>query len=50
MVNSPTFVGRARRSEPIPNDFAGRWGWDGWCVSETLEGLVTSLSERSEDP
>jgi len=24
MVNSPTFVGRARRSEPIPNDFAAR--------------------------
>jgi hypothetical protein len=29
MVNSPTFVGRARRSEPIPNDFAAGVGTAG---------------------
>lgn len=44
MVNSPTFVGRARRSESrfcadlgCPEGFGGGWG-----VHEALEGFVTN--------
>lgn len=45
MVNSPTFVGRARRSESrFHNDFAAGRGWGGWGGFEAVEGFVTSLA------
>jgi len=49
MVNSPTFVGRARRSESrFHNDFAARRGrGGGWGVSEGLEGFATTLPGMS---
>lgn len=54
MVNSPTFVGRARRSEPIPNDFAAGVGTAGafpsgrLCdqLSGWLRGLQLLRSQR----
>lgn len=49
MVNSPTFVGRARRSESrFHNDLAARRGGAvGRNVSEAVEGLVTRLEGGS---
>jgi hypothetical protein len=44
MVNSPTFVGRARRSESrFHNDFAARRVGRGWCVSEARGSLCDQL-------
>lgn len=48
MVDSPTFVGRARRSEcRFHSDFAAGGVWACWSVSEALEGFVTSLAGGS---
>ncbi len=48
MVNPPTFVGRARRSESrFHNDFAAGRVRGGWSVSEAVEGFVTSLADSS---
>jgi len=45
MVNSPTLVRRAPRSESrFHNDFATRGVSVGWGVSEAVEGFVTSLA------
>jgi hypothetical protein len=49
MVNSPTFVGRARRSESrFQSDFAAQRGCGGRLgVSEAAEGFVTTLESIS---
>jgi hypothetical protein len=48
MVNPPTFLGRARRSESrFHNDLAAQRGWGGGGVSEAVEGFVTSLAGGS---
>jgi len=51
MVNSLTFVGRARRSESrFHDDFAARRVLGGWGVSEAVEAFVTTLAAVKWQP